>query len=106
MLFKGNRTCVDKSTGVELPDYKKVAEAFEYAYFTDMDEFLAYKGHAFLEVFMDPNQEFIPKVKGTKMDDGSVKAGLLEEMTPLLPLESIERSMIAGINERSKTITR
>jgi acetolactate synthase-1/2/3 large subunit len=106
MLFKGNRTCVDKSTGVELPDYKKVAEAFEYAYFTDMDEFLAYEGQAFLEVFMDPNQEFIPKVKGMKMDDGSVKAGLLEEMSPLLPFEVVEDIMIAGINERSKTITR
>jgi acetolactate synthase-1/2/3 large subunit len=106
MLFKGNRTCVDKSTGVELPDYKKVAQAFDYTYFTDMDEFLAYEGQAFLEVFMDPNQEFIPKVKGMRMDDGSVKAGLLEEMSPLLPLEVVERIMVAGINEHSKTITR
>ena len=40
------------------------------------------------------------------MDDGSVKAGLLEEMSPLLPLESVEEYMVAGINERSKTITR
>lgn len=106
MLFKGERTCVDKSTGVELPDYKKVAEAFDYAYFTDMDEFLAYEGQAFLEVFMDPNQEFVPKVKGMKMDDGSVKAGLLEEMSPLIPLKSVEEFMVAGINERSKTIVR
>jgi acetolactate synthase-1/2/3 large subunit len=106
MLFKGNRTCVDKSTGVELPDYKKVAEAFEYAYFTDMDEFLAYEGHAFLEVFMDPNQEFIPKVKGMRLSDGSVKDGLLEDMSPLLPLEVVEQCMVAGINEQSKTITR
>lgn len=106
MLFKGNRTCVDKKTGVELPDYKKVAEAFDYAYFTDVDQFLAYEGQAFLEVFMDPNQEFIPKVKGMKMEDGSVKAGLLEEMSPLLPLNDVESVMIAGLNERSKTITR
>lgn len=106
MLFKGNRTCVDKSTGVELPDYKKVAQAFDYAYFTDMDEFLAYEGQAFLEVFMDPNQEFIPKVRGMKMDDGSMKAGLLEEMSPLLPFEVVKDIMVAGINERSKTITR
>lgn len=106
MLFKGNRTCVNKSTGVELPDYKKVAQAFNYAYFTDMDEFLAYEGQAFLEVFMDPDQEFIPKVKGIRTDDGRVKAGLLEEMSPLLPFDIIQNSMVAGINERSKTITR
>jgi acetolactate synthase-1/2/3 large subunit len=106
MLFNGDKTCVDKNTGVELPEYKKVAEAFGYEYFTDMDEFLNYEGHAFLEVFMDPEQEFIPKVRGLKLQDGSIQAGLLEEMSPILPLDTIQNAMISGINERSKTITR
>jgi acetolactate synthase I/II/III large subunit len=35
MLFKGARTCVDKETGVTLPDYKKVAHAFDFEYFTE-----------------------------------------------------------------------
>lgn len=106
MLFKGDRTCVDKSTGVDLPNYKKVAEAFDYAYFTDVDEFLTFEGQAFLEVFMDPNQEFIPKVKGIKLEDGSVQAGLLEEMSPLLPYLELESCMIAGVSERSKKMIR
>jgi acetolactate synthase-1/2/3 large subunit len=106
MLFNGDKTCVDKNTGVELPEYKKVAEAFGYEYFTDMDEFLNHEGHAFLEVFMDPEQEFIPKVRGLKLQDGSIQAGLLEEMSPILPLDTIQNTMISGINERSKTIAR
>jgi acetolactate synthase-1/2/3 large subunit len=106
MLFNGNKTCVDKNTGVELPEYKKIAEAFGYEYFTDMDEFLNYDGHAFLEVFMDHEQEFIPKVKGLKLQDGSIQAGLLEEMSPILPFNTIQNTMISGINERSKTIAR
>lgn len=108
MLFNGDRTCVDKNTGVTLPDYKKVAKAFEFPYYTQeqMDDFINTPGAGIMEVFMDPNQEFIPKVKGMKMDDGSVKAGLLEEMSPLLPFNVIEDSMVAGINERSKTIVR
>jgi acetolactate synthase-1/2/3 large subunit len=108
MLFQGHKTCVDKNTGVELPDYKKVAEAFNYNYYTEdqMSDFLNDSSQAIMEVFMDPNQEFIPKVRGMKQQDNTIKAGLLEEMSPLLPLEKIEEAMISGINERSKQATR
>jgi len=61
---------------------------------------------AYVCIADDPNQEFIPKVKGMRLSDGSVKAGLLEDMSPLLPLEVVEQCMVAGINEQSKTITR
>ena len=108
MLFKGVRTCVDKETGVTLPDYKKVAHAFDFEYFTEdnVDDFLAFEGQAIMEVFMNPDQEFIPKVRGMKLEDNTIQAGLLEEMSPLLPLEEIEQVMIAGINQRSKTVVR
>ena len=108
MLFKGARTCVDKQSGVTLPDYKKVAHAFDFEYFTEenVDDFLAFEGQAIMEVFMDPNQEFIPKVRGMKLEDNTIQAGLLEEMSPLLPLEQIEQAMVAGINQRSKTVVR
>lgn len=108
MLFQGHKTCVDKNTGVELPDYKKVAEAFNYNYYTEdqMSDFLNDSSQAIMEVFMDPNQEFIPKVRGMKQQDNTIKAGLLEEMSPLLPLKKIEEAMISGINERSKQATR
>lgn len=108
MMFAGQRTCVDKNTGLELPDYKKIASAFDYKYFTtdELDEFLNYEGQAFLEVFMDPNQEFIPKVRGMKNTDNKITPGLLEDMYPLLPLEKIRRVMISGINERSTGFVR
>ena len=108
MLFKGARTCVNKDTGVTLPDYKKVAHAFDFEYFTEdrVEDFLAFEGQAIMEVFMDPDQEFIPKVRGMKLEDNTIQAGLLEEMSPLLPLEEVEQAMIAGINQRSKTVVR
>jgi acetolactate synthase-1/2/3 large subunit len=108
MLFGGTKTCVDKKTGVELPDYKKVAEAFEYEYYTidQVDEFLSSPNQGILEVFMDPNQEFIPKVRGIKNKDNTIQAGLLEEMSPLLPLDNIKEAMISGIHERSNTVER
>jgi acetolactate synthase-1/2/3 large subunit len=108
LLFGDRKTCVDAATGVQLPEYKKVAEAFGYNYYTeaDLDGFISDNSQAILEVFMNPNQEFIPKVRGTKMSDGSIKAGLLEDMSPLLPLSEISGNMIVGINERSKEVVR
>ena len=84
MLFKGARTCVDKQSGVTLPDYKKVAYAFDFEYFTEdnVDDFLAFEGQAIMEVFMNPDQEFIPKVRGMKLEDNTIQEGLLEEMSP------------------------
>jgi len=108
MLFNGTKTCVDKKTGLELPEYKKVAKAFDYEYYTldQIDEFLSSPNQAILEVFMDPNQEFIPKVRGIKNKDNTIQAGLLEEMSPLLSLDNIKEAMISGLHERSNTILR
>jgi acetolactate synthase-1/2/3 large subunit len=108
MLFNGTKTCVDKKTGLELPEYEKIAKAFDYEYYTldQVDKFLSSPNQAILEVFMDPNQEFIPKVKGIRNQDNSIQAGLLEEMSPLLPLDNIKEAMISGLNKRSNTILR
>lgn len=109
MLFNGQRTCVDKKTGVGLPDYKKIAQAFDYEYYLvdNFSEFLSTPNQAIMEIFMDPNQDFIPKVKGIKNNiDGKIKAGLLEEMFPLLSLNQIEEAMISGLHNQSKEMDR
>jgi len=93
---------------LELPNYKKIAMAFDYEYFTEdrIIDFIDYNGQAIMEVFMNPNQEFIPKVRGIKQKDDSIKAGLLEEMYPLLSFNNIKEVMISGISETSKNIIR
>lgn len=108
MLFNGTYVCVNKDTGVELPDYKKVAAAFDYEYFNEdnLDAFLNFKGQAILEVFMDPEQEFIPKVRGIKSNDNNIQPGLLEEMTPILSYDHIKEAMITKLHERSNTMIR
>ena len=108
MLFGGVRTCVNKETGVELPDYKKVADAFGYEYYRvdDVVNFINSPNQAILEIFMSPDQEFIPKVKGLRNMDNTIQPGLLEEMSPLLPFVDIQESMISGLHERSTTIIR
>jgi acetolactate synthase-1/2/3 large subunit len=71
-----------------------------------MKEFLSNPRMAVLEVFMDPEQDFIPKVKGVLQEDNTILAPPIEEMSPLLPLHVVESEMIVGISEKSKRIKR
>lgn len=115
MLFKGYRTAVDTKTGVSLPNYQKIGQAFEIRSnrlksWSDFDSavtnWLYYKMPAILEVFMDPEQEFLPKVKGVINEDGTITPAPLEEMSPLLSYQDIEEAMISGVSEKSKRIKR
>ena len=55
---------------------------------------------------MNPEQDFIPKVKGVTKEDGSIFAPPIEEMSPLLSFEELKENMIAAISEKSEQITR
>ncbi len=115
MLFNGKYVSVDKNTGIGLPNYSKLLPAFGYNYFslddnfnTDsiLDKFLRHKGPAVLEVFMDPDQGFLPKVKGVPREDGSILAPPIEEMSPLVSKEELNREMIVKLSEKSNQIKR
>lgn len=115
MLFNGNYNGVNANTGLSLPEYKKISNAFDFPYFeiktwqdykNNIRNFLNYSGPAICEVFMDPEQDFIPKVKGIKKHDGTIFAPPIEEMSPLLPLEEVKENMISGLNEKSLLIQR
>jgi acetolactate synthase-1/2/3 large subunit len=115
MLFKGHKTSVDSNTGLSLPNYVKVGNAFGFDSWSlnswnDFEkttkEWLNSKNPTLLEVYMDPNQEFLPKVKGIANEDGTITPASLEEMSPILPYRDIEEAMISGVNENSKKILR
>ena len=115
MLFKGNYNSVDKKTGIGLPNFKKVFEAFGFDYFelkeienldNTLESFLNSKNQSLLEVYMDPNQDFIPKLKGVLMEDKTILSLPLEDMSPLLSFNEIKDNMISGISEKSKIVKR
>jgi acetolactate synthase-1/2/3 large subunit len=115
MLFNGNYNAVDKTTGIVLPDYMKVARAFGYEDFriktwNEFDfyfsRFMNHDGPAICEIFMPPNQEFLPKVKGVLQSDGSIFAPPIEEMSPILPMETVRRVMGDTISTKSSMIVR
>jgi acetolactate synthase-1/2/3 large subunit len=115
MLFNNKFAGVDSNTGLTLPKFKLLMPAFGYKYFDllqmeDFDDvvesFLAYPEPAVLEVYMNPEQDFIPKVKGVVRGDGTIFAPPIEEMSPLLSLQELESKMIVDVSEKSKQIVR
>ena len=114
MLFNGHYNSVNSKTGLGLPNFGLLMKAFGYNYYSIknldeisvLSEFLSDEKQSVLEVFMDPEQDFIPKVKGVAKDDGTIFSPPLEEMSPLLSLEQIKESMIVDLSERSYQIKR
>lgn len=114
MLFKGNYTSVNKKTGIGLPNFENLSNGFGYNYYNykknddrnSILDFLNDKNPSVLEVFMDPEQGFNPKVKGVLNEDGSIMSPPLEEMSPLLPLNVIKENMLNGLNSKSLKIKR
>lgn len=115
MLFKGDYVSVNKKTGIGLPDYEKLMPAFGYSYYSvsvwdqfdsQVKAFLQDPKAAVLEVFMNPEQDFVPKVRGVLKEDLTILAPPLEEMSPLLSLEVVKKEMIVGISNKSKLIKR
>jgi acetolactate synthase I/II/III large subunit len=107
MLFQGRYTGVNEDTGVSLPKFSKIATAFDLGYFNsksnNIQEFLDYNGAAIFECFMNPEQDLVPKVKGIAVVDGILPSPL-EEMSPLLDINDIEKNMIVGVNKLSYEI--
>lgn len=115
MLFNGKYNAVNEDTGIVLPDYMKVAKAFGYERFRiktweEFDfyfkRFIDFDGPAICEIFMPPEQEFVPKVKGVMQNDGSIFAPPIEEMSPVLPIETIKEIMGDSISSKSLKIVR
>uniref|UniRef100_A0A6C0HWN9 Thiamine pyrophosphate enzyme n=1 Tax=viral metagenome TaxID=1070528 RepID=A0A6C0HWN9_9ZZZZ len=116
MLFKGSYNSVDSTTGIVLPDYMRVADAFGYAKFqiknwddfsTYFPKFMEFDGPAICEIFMPPLQDFIPKVKGVvNHENNSIFAPPIEEMSPLLQYDIIKKIMNGNVSKKSEMIVR
>lgn len=106
-LFNGRYTGVNAETGVSMPEFKKIAYAFDIPYFNtklnSVQEFLNCQGPAIYECFMNPEQDLVPKVKGVLTENGILPPPI-EDMSPLLPIEKMKENMIIGVNDISYRI--
>jgi acetolactate synthase-1/2/3 large subunit len=112
-LFKTGYVGTDKASGVSCPDYTKIATAFGIPAFQirnwdECDETLANvqaaTGPVICEVFMHPEQLFTPKLSLVAKEDGTLVSPPLEDLSPLVPRDVLERAMLVGMHEKSKSL--
>ncbi len=91
------------SGDLSFPDFKKLCAAFGYPYFearhnselaAAVEATLNTEGPAFCEAFVDTDQNFEPKSSAKKLPDGTMISPPLEDLTPFLSEEEMERNMI------------
>ena len=110
-LFKGRYSGTDRASGVSCPDFSKVAAAFGFTYYSirSWEEFepavravQAEPGPTLCDVFMDPEQYFLPKQSVAVRPDGTLVSPPLEDLSPLLSREELRANMIVGLHQKSE----
>ena len=61
-------------------------------------------GPRLLNVHLKSDEVLSPKVAAMPQPDGSIISMPLEDMSPLLSLEQLEKEMIYGIDDRSRLV--
>lgn len=92
----------EESSDLSFPDYKKLALAFGYPYYSArsnaqmkavVDEVLSQQGPVFCEIFTDTQQVWEPKSSTKRLDDGTLVSPPLEDLAPFLPREELAKQM-------------
>jgi len=105
-FFKDNIIGCGLDSGLNFPDFKKIATAFDAPYFAikNHDELKANLGDimnnnkSFIcEVFLTLDQEFSPKLSSKKLDDGRMISSPLEDMYPFLSAEELRSNMLPSL---------
>lgn len=102
-FFNGRLIGTDSSSGLSLPDLKKISAAYDIKYFklsnsstleNDLKKVLAYRGPAIIEVMCPENEPVVPTVASMRKDDGTMVSRPLEDMMPFLDREEYRSNML------------
>ena len=102
-FFKADYIGCNKDSGVSFPDNSKLADLFGLAYFridstscleTQIQEALAAKGAALVEVVLDAKYIFAPKQSSERRPDGTMVSKPLEDLYPFLSRTEFDENMI------------
>lgn len=113
LFNKAGYVGTSKSSGLSCPDFSKVAAAFDIpAYqirgWEECDEVIAQvqaaEGPVICEVFMHPEQLFVPKLMVAATPEGTLVSPPLEDLAPLLPLADLQQAMLVGVHEKSTSL--
>lgn len=108
-FFEGRLTGCNKASGVEVPDFVKVAQAFDLPAVRigkndelagKIQEVLNTPGPVVCELECTENYTFAPKLSARKLEDGTMVSPSLEDMFPFLEREELAENM--DISQKEK----
>jgi acetolactate synthase-1/2/3 large subunit len=100
--FEGNLVGCTKESGMGLPSFRNIAEAYGFPFFTIVRNKELHKGirdvlnsstYAFCEVTLDADAVLKPKLVSKMMPDGKMESSPLEELWPFLERNEFESHM-------------
>lgn len=98
-LFDGRYSGSTPSSGVTFPSFEKLASAFDlnFTRIQDVSEFssriapaLASNRAELIEIVMDPDQKYLPRLGTSKLPDGGLVSPPLEDLDPKIDLRLLE----------------
>jgi acetolactate synthase-1/2/3 large subunit len=101
-LLEGRLVASDPGSGVDNPDFERLAGAFRLGYerIADNDgledgmkRVLEAPGPVLCELLVSPDQEILPKASAFRRDDGTLESRPLEDMAPFLPRDEVWQNM-------------
>ena len=104
-MFNGRFTGCTSMTGVEMPDFSKVANAFSMPYFKisvhqevsdTLRKVYAAAGPVICEVMQDKEQTIEPRVMSRKLDDGSIISPVIDDLFPFLERDKYANMQYPG----------
>ena len=108
--FKGRYVGTGPETGLIIPNMEKVAATYNIPYIQISDASELNKKLSaviketwplIVDIHLKANEILTPKVSAILQPDGSILSMPLEDMSPLLPIEVLEKEMIIELSEAS-----
>lgn len=101
-FFKGNLVGEGPRSGVTFPDFARVGDAFglpssrleRLDFEGELDRFLADDCAGLVDVILDPDQLFEPKLAARQLPDGKIVSPSLEDMWPFLSRDEMAANML------------
>jgi acetolactate synthase-1/2/3 large subunit len=102
-FFSDNIIGCGTESGLNFPDFEKLAYAFNLPYFSvknheelkgKLKDITGTRGAFICEIMLNLEQQFSPKLSSKKLDDGRMVSSPLEDMFPFLSTEELQSNMI------------
>ena len=107
--FSGRYVGTGPEAGLWLPDLEELARTYQLGFkristvaeLATLPEILGITGPLIVDARLTPNEALSPKVAALPQADGSIISMPMEDMTPLLPLETLKAEMLIPLTEAS-----